>query len=70
MAVEVIRVGDGIAEQSLTETSRSLLLGSRVVPVETIPPSVMIRGRWHGKLDGNAAGWKDGDRLYRASGFL
>jgi len=44
MAVEVIRVGDGIAEQSLTETPRSLLLGSRVVPVETIPPSVVIGG--------------------------
>ena len=32
MAVESIRIGDGIAEQSLTETSRSLFLGSRVIP--------------------------------------
>ncbi len=42
MAVEIIRIADGIAEQSLTETSRSLLLGSRVVPVESITPSVLI----------------------------
>ena len=32
MAVEIIRIGDGIAEQSLIETSRSLLLGSHVIP--------------------------------------
>ena len=44
MAVEIIRIGDGIAEQSLTETSRSLLLGSRVIPVESIAPSVVIGG--------------------------
>jgi hypothetical protein len=44
MAVESIRIGDGIAEQSLTETSRSLLLGSRVIPVESIAPSVVIGG--------------------------
>ena len=42
MAVEIIRVGDGIAEQSLIETSRSLLLGSHVIPVETLPPTVVI----------------------------
>ena len=36
MAVEIIRIGDGIAEQSVTETSRSLLLGSRVIPVESM----------------------------------
>jgi signal transduction histidine kinase/CHASE2 domain-containing sensor protein len=44
MAVESIRIGDGIAEQSLTETSRSLLLGSRVIPVESVAPSVVIGG--------------------------
>ena len=44
MAVEIIRIGDGIAEQSLTETSRSLLLGSRVIPVESVAPSVVIGG--------------------------
>ena len=44
MAVESIRIGDGIAEQSMTETSRSLLLGSRVIPVESIAPSVVIGG--------------------------
>ena len=42
MAVEIIRVGDGIAEQSLIETPRSLLLGSHVIPVETLPPTVVI----------------------------
>jgi signal transduction histidine kinase len=44
MAVEIVRIGDGIAEQSVTETSRSLLLGSRVIPVERIAPSVVIGG--------------------------
>ncbi len=44
MAVEIARIGDGIAEQSLTETSRSLLLGSRVIPTESIAPSVVIGG--------------------------
>jgi signal transduction histidine kinase/CHASE2 domain-containing sensor protein len=44
MAVETIRIGDGIAEQSLTETSYSLLLGARVIPVESIAPSVVIAG--------------------------
>ena len=44
MAVESIRIGDGIAEQSLTETSRSLMLGSRVIPVESVAPSVVIGG--------------------------
>jgi PAS domain S-box-containing protein len=42
MAVEIIRVGDGIAGQSLIETPRSLLLGSHVIPVETLPPTVVI----------------------------
>jgi signal transduction histidine kinase/CHASE2 domain-containing sensor protein len=42
MAVEVLRVGDGIPEQSLTETSRSFLIGSRVIPVESVAPSVAI----------------------------
>jgi len=44
MAVESIRIGDGISEQSLTETSRSLLLGSRVIPVQGSAPSVVIGG--------------------------
>jgi CHASE2 domain-containing sensor protein len=44
MAVEIIRIADGIAERSLTETSRSLLLGSRVIPVESVAPSVVIGG--------------------------
>lgn len=44
MAVETIRIGDGIAEQSVTETSHSLLLGSRVIPVESVAPSVVIGG--------------------------
>jgi CHASE2 domain-containing sensor protein len=44
MAVEIIRIGDGIGEQSLTETSRSLLLGSRVIPVESTAPGVVIGG--------------------------
>ena len=44
MAVESIRIGDGIAEQSLIETSRSLSLGSRVIPVESTAPSVVIGG--------------------------
>ncbi len=44
MAVEVIRIGDGLEEQSLTETSRSLLLGSRIIPVESIAPSVVLGG--------------------------
>jgi PAS domain S-box-containing protein len=42
MAVEIIRIGDGISDQSLLETSRRLLLGSHVIPVETIAPSVVI----------------------------
>ena len=33
-----------LPEQSLTETSRSLLLGSRVIPVESDAPSVVIGG--------------------------
>jgi signal transduction histidine kinase/CHASE2 domain-containing sensor protein len=44
MAVEIIRIGDGIGEQSLMETSRSLFLGSRVIPVESIAPGVVIGG--------------------------
>jgi signal transduction histidine kinase/CHASE2 domain-containing sensor protein len=44
MALEIIRIGDGIAEQSLTDTSRSLLLGSHVIPAESIAPSVVIGG--------------------------
>jgi len=44
MAVETIRIGDGISGQSVTETSRSLLLGSRVIPVESVAPSVVIGG--------------------------
>ncbi len=44
MAVEIIRIADGIAEQSVTETSRRLLLGSRVIPVESATPSVVIGG--------------------------
>ena len=44
IAVEIVRIGDGIAEPSVTETSRSLLLGSRVIPVESIAPSVVIGG--------------------------
>jgi CHASE2 domain-containing sensor protein len=44
MAVEIIRIGDGIAGQSVTETSRSLLLGSRIIPVESVAPSVVIGG--------------------------
>ncbi len=44
MAVEIIRIGDGIADQSLIETSRSLLLGSRVIPVESTAPGVVIGG--------------------------
>jgi len=44
MAVEIIRIGDGIVEQSLTETSHSLLLGSHVIPVESVAPSVVIGG--------------------------
>jgi signal transduction histidine kinase/CHASE2 domain-containing sensor protein len=44
MAVEIIRIGDGIADQSLIETSRSLLLGSRVIPVESTAPRVVIGG--------------------------
>ncbi len=42
MAVEITRFGDSIAEQGVTETSHSLLIGSRVVPVESLAPSVMI----------------------------
>ena len=42
MAVEIIRIGDGIADQSLAETPRRLLLGSHVIPVETIAPSLVI----------------------------
>jgi signal transduction histidine kinase/CHASE2 domain-containing sensor protein len=44
MAVETVRIGDGVAEQSLTDTSSSLLLGSRVIPVESSAPSVVIGG--------------------------
>ncbi len=44
MALEIIRIGDGIAGQPVTETSRTLLLGSRVIPVESIAPSVVIGG--------------------------
>lgn len=42
IAVEIIRIGDGVTEQSLTETPRSLLLGSRVIPVESAPPTAVI----------------------------
>jgi PAS domain S-box-containing protein len=42
MAVEIIRIGDGISDHSLLETSRRLLLGSHIIPVETSAPSVVI----------------------------
>ncbi len=42
MAVETIRVGDAIPEQSVRLTSHSLLLGSHVIPVESAAPTLMI----------------------------
>ncbi|HEY6346127.1 MAG TPA: CHASE2 domain-containing protein [Bryobacteraceae bacterium] len=44
MAVETIRVGEGIPEQSLTETPGRFFLGSRIIPVENLPLSVVIGG--------------------------
>jgi signal transduction histidine kinase/CHASE2 domain-containing sensor protein len=46
MAVEVIRVADGISEKTITETSREVLLGSRVIPIEEdVPsPAIGVRG--------------------------
>ena len=44
MAVEIVRVGDTISEQSVIETSHRLLLGSHIIPVEEMPPSVLIGG--------------------------
>ena len=42
MAVEAIRVADGISEKAITETSREVLLGSHVIPVEEDVPSAEI----------------------------
>jgi len=42
MAVEIVRVGDGVSEQSLIEAPRSLLLGFRAIPVKSAPPTVVI----------------------------
>ena len=42
MAVEVIRVADGISEKTITETSSEILLGSHVIPVGLHVPSVEI----------------------------
>jgi len=42
MAVEAIRVADGISEKAITETSREVLLGSHVIPLEEDVPSAEI----------------------------
>jgi len=42
MAVEAIRVGDGIPEQAITETSREVLLGSHVIPLEGDVSSAVV----------------------------
>ena len=42
MAVEAIRVADGISEKAITETSREVLAGSHVIPVEEDVPSAEI----------------------------
>ncbi len=45
MAVEAIRVADGISDKAITETSREVLLGSRVIPVEeTFRCEIGVRG--------------------------
>jgi signal transduction histidine kinase/CHASE2 domain-containing sensor protein len=44
MAVELIRVGEGLAETSLVETPGTLWLGSRAIPVVNIPPNGVIAG--------------------------
>lgn len=45
MAVEAIRIADGIPEQAITETSREVLLGSHVIPVEADAASALVEIR-------------------------
>ena len=45
MAVEAIRIADGISEQAITETSREVLLGSHVIPVEADAASAVVEVR-------------------------
>ena len=42
MAVEAIRIAEGIPEQAITETSREVLLGSRAIPVHEEAPSAVV----------------------------
>jgi signal transduction histidine kinase len=42
MAVEAIRIADGIPEQAITETSREVLLGSHTIPVQEEAPSAVV----------------------------
>jgi len=42
MPVEVIRVGDGIPEEGVTDTPGAILIGPRVVPLDVSQPSLMI----------------------------
>ena len=43
LPVELIRVGDGTPPEGLTDTPAAVLIGSRVIPLDVAPPSVMIR---------------------------
>ncbi len=42
MPVEAVRVGDGTAEEGLTDTPNALLAGSRVIPVEVSARTVIV----------------------------
>lgn len=42
MAVEAIRIADGIPEQAITETAREVLLGSHAIPVEEEAPTALV----------------------------
>jgi len=42
MPIETVRVGDGIPEEGVTDTGSALLVGPRIIRVDTTAPSVLI----------------------------
>jgi PAS domain S-box-containing protein len=42
LAIEAVRVADGTSEEGVTNEQHALLVGSRTIPIDTTPPSVVI----------------------------
>ena len=42
MAIEAVRVADGTSEDGITDTQRALLLGSRTILLDTLPPDAVL----------------------------